>query len=146
MFLLVCQVYTKKNRNSNFQKTQGVVSETVVFTTDPAYEYQDDGLLKFKVTLNNTKKIKRNEVVFDLSDLNEKLVINDLESVGTASVTATAVIDPKRDLYGGKGSLLGRTAEMESYVTGSKIFTTSDVVNIDLGQGTSTRTINYLYI
>ena len=85
----------EKNRNSNFQKTQGVVSETVVFTTDPAYEYQDDGLLKFKVTLNNTKKIKRNEVVFDLSDLNEKLVINDLESVGTASVTATAVIDLK---------------------------------------------------
>ena len=136
----------EKNRNSNFQKTEGVVSETVVFTTDPAYEYQDDGLLKFKVTLNNTKKIKRNEVVFDLSDLNEKLVINDLESVGAASVTAMAVIDPKRDLYGGKSSLLGRTAEMESYVTGSKIFTTSDVVNIDLGQGTSTRTINYLYI
>ena len=102
--------------------------------------------MKFKVTLNNTKKIKRNEVVFDLSDLNDKLVINDLQSVGAASVTAIAVIDPKRDLYGGKSALLGRTTEMQSYVTGSKIFTTSDVVSIDLGQGTSTRTINYLYI
>ena len=136
----------EKNRSSNFQKTEGVVSESVVFTTDPAYAYQDDGLLKFKVTLNNTKKIKRNEVVFDLSDLNDKLVINDLQSVGAASVTAIAVIDPKRDLYGGKSALLGRTTEMQSYVTGSKIFTTSDVVSIDLGQGTSTRTINYLYI
>lgn len=136
----------EKSRNSDFQKTEGAITETINFTTDPAYAYQADGLLKFKVTVDNTKKIKRNQVVFDLADLKDKLVINDLKSVGSARVTASAVIDPKRDLYGAKTRLLNRTSEMQEYVTGSKVFTTSDVINLDLGQGTSSRTINYLYI
>lgn len=136
----------EKNRSSSFQKTEGVVTESIVFTTDDSYDYQSDGLLKFKITLNNTKKVKRNEVVFDLADLNDKVVINDLQSVGSARVTATATIDPKRDLYGGKDKLLARTSDMQAFVTGSKVFTTSDIINLDLGQGTSTRTINYLYI
>ena len=136
----------EKNRNANFQKTEGIITENIVFTTDPAYDYQEDGLLKFKVTVSNTKKVKRNEVVFDLADLNDKLVINDLQSVGSAKVTANATIDPKRDLYGGKEALLARTSDIEAFVTGSKIFTTSDVVNLDLAQGTSSRTISYLYI
>ena len=136
----------EKSRNSNFQKTEGTVTESVIFTTDPAYQHQSDGLLKFKVTVNNTKKIKRNQVAFDLSDLKEKLVINDLESVGSARVTANATIDPKRDLYGGKNALLARTSEMQEYVTGSTVFKVSDTISLDLGQGTSSRTINYLYI
>ena len=102
--------------------------------------------MKFKVTVSNTKKVKRNEVDFYLADLNDKLVINDLQSVGSAKVTANATIDPKRDLYGGKEALLARTSDIEAFVTGSKIFTTSDVVNLDLAQGTSSRTISYLYI
>jgi len=140
------QTIYEKSRNSSFQKTEGKVTESIVFTTDPAYAHQDDGLLKFKVTVNNTKKIKRNQVVFDLADLKDKLVINDLKSVGSASVTANATIDPKRDLYGGKERLLARTSEIQEYVTGSKVLMASDVINLDLGQGTSSRTINYLYI
>ena len=140
------QTIYEKSRNSSFQKTEGKITETIVFTTDPAYAHQDDGLLKFKVTVNNTKKIKRNQVVFDLADLKDKLIINDLKSIGSASVTANATIDPKRDLYGGKERLLARTSEIQEYVTGSKIFMASDVISLDLGQGTSSRTINYLYI
>ena len=136
----------EKDRNCNFQKTEGTITETITFTDDPAYKNQSDGLLKLKITSSNTKKIRRNQLVYDLGDLKEKLVVSDLESVGQASVTATATIDPNRDLFGGKDKLLNKTSDMQEFVTGSKVFTTSDVVNVNLGEGTSTRTINYLYI
>jgi hypothetical protein len=136
----------EKDRNSNFQKTEGTITETITFTDDPAYKNQADGLLKLKITSSNTKKIKRNELVYDLGDLKDKLVVSDLESVGQASVTATATIDPNRDLFGGKYKLLSKTSDMQQFVTGSKVFITSDVINLDLGEGNSTRTINYLYI
>ena len=49
-------------------------------------------------------------------------------------------------IFGGKYKLLSKTSDMQQFVTGSKVFITSDVINLDLGEGNSTRTINYLYI
>jgi hypothetical protein len=136
----------EKSRNSNFNKTEGNIDESITFTTDPSYAYQDDGLLKFQVTTNKNKKIKRHQVVFDLADKKDKLVVSDLDSVGSATVTASTTIDPNRDLYGGKDRLIDRTDELQAYVTGSKVFMTSDSISLNLAQGSCSRTINYLYI
>ena len=136
----------EKNRSSNFNKTEGNIQETVIYTDDPSYTSQDDGVLKFKVNLSRDKKIKRNQVILDLSDLNEKLMGNDLKTVGAASVTAQATIDPTRGLYGAKNYLESKTSDLNKFVTGDITCMTSDVISLELGNGTASRTINYLYI
>jgi hypothetical protein len=136
----------EKNRSSNFNKTEGNITENIVFTTDPSYQNQGDGVLKFKVNLSRNKKIKRSQVVLDLADLNEKLVVNDLKTVGSATVTAQTTMNPSLGLYAPKNYLETKTSDLNNFVTGDITCITSDVISLELGNGTASRTINYLYI
>lgn len=136
----------EKNRSSSLNKTEGNITESVTFTTDPSYQNQDDGVLKFKVNVSKNKKIKRNQVVLDLADLNEKLVVNDLQTVGSATVTAQTTMNPSIGLYAAKNYLETKTSDLNKFVTGDITCITSDVVSLELGNGTASRTINYLYI
>ncbi|HCX75867.1 MAG TPA: hypothetical protein DHU93_11235, partial [Algoriphagus sp.] len=40
----------EKSRSTNFRKSEGAISENIVFTTDLSYKDSQDGLLKFKKT------------------------------------------------------------------------------------------------
>ena len=136
----------EKSRNTNFQRSSGKISETIVFTTDPAYASRDDGILKFKINTSKTHQIRRTERILDLGDLRQKLAVNSLKTVGRATVTANALANPSLGIFKAKNFLESQTSELNARVDEDIIHITSDVSSLNLGDGTASRVINYIFI
>tara|TARA_R110002020_G_scaffold172265_1_gene362529 strand:+ start:174 stop:1721 length:1548 start_codon:yes stop_codon:yes gene_type:complete len=138
--------FYEKSRNTNFLNSDAKINETIVFTTDPAYKTNDDGLLKLKKTISKTRQINRIEKIFDLSNKEEQVVVSDYKTVGQASLRAEATASQSMGLFKAKEILESKTDEFNDYVDEDIIHIVSDVLSINLGDGKSTRSINYLFI
>lgn len=136
----------EKSRSTNFAKTEGIVSETVKFTTDDSYKENDDGILKIKKTLNKSHQINRIDKVFDLASLEEHVVQNSLKTVGSATVSATATASQGAGLYKSKEALESKTSEFNDLVDEDIIHITSDTISHNLGDGSATRKLSYIFI
>lgn len=145
LFHPTVEIY-EKSRSTNFAKTEGVVSETVKFTTDDSYKENDDGVLKVKKTLSKTNQIKRIDKVFDLASLEQHVVQSSLKTVGSASVSATATASQGAGLYKSKEVLESKTSEFNDLVDEDIIHITSDTVTHNLADGSATRKLNYIFI
>jgi len=138
--------FYEKNRATNFLKSEGGINETIVYTTDPAYKTNDDGLLKLKKTLSKTHQINRIMKFLDLSNLEEQVAVSDLKTVGGASVSAEATVSQTMGIFKAKEILEGKTEEFNDLVDEGVIHITSDVIGLNLGDGKATRSISYLFI
>tara|TARA_R110002153_G_scaffold43986_4_gene124157 strand:+ start:19391 stop:20938 length:1548 start_codon:yes stop_codon:yes gene_type:complete len=136
----------EKARNTSFVKSEGVISENIIFTTDDSYKNNDDGVLKLKKTLNKTHQINRIEKFLDLQNLKEQVVTNNLKTVGNASVSAQAVVSQSAGIYKAKTTLEEKTEELTELVNEDITHITSDSITLNLGEGEATRTINYIFI
>ena len=103
-------------------------------------------MLKFKKTLNKTHKINRLHKFLDLVNLEDQIVVNDKKTVGQASVTAEAVTSQSMGIYDVRNVLESKTSEMNEMVDENVIHIINDVINLNLGQGTASRSIQYLFI
>ncbi len=138
--------FYEKNRTTSFLKSEGGINETIVYTTDPAYKTNDDGLLKLKKTLSKTHQINRIMKFLDLSNLEEQVAVSDLKTVGGASVSAEATVSQTMGIFKAKEILEGKTEEFNNLVDEGVIHITSDVIGLNLGDGKATRSISYLFI
>lgn len=138
--------FYEKSRNTNFQQSNGIVSESVVFTTDDSYKENDDGVLKFKKTLSKNHQINRIQKFLNLSDLREQVSVNTKKTVGSASVKAETVVSQSMGIYEAKESLERRTEELNNFVDEDVIHITSDEISMSLGDGTATRSLNYIFL
>ena len=136
----------EKSRSTNFQKTLGVVSESIRFTTDSSYKEEDDGVLKVKTSLSKTHQINRINKFLDLTTLHEQVSVRSLKTVGQASVSADAVVSQSAGIYAAREALEARTSEFDALVDEDIIHITSDVIRLSLGNGTASRTLNYLFL
>ena len=138
--------FYEKNRTTNFIQSEGKINETIVYTTDPAYEHNDDGLLKLKKTLSKTHQINRIQKFLDLSNLAEQVIVSDLKTVGAASISAEATVSQTMGIFKAKELLEEKTEEFNEFVDEDVIHITSDVLSINLGDGNATRAISYIFI
>ena len=136
----------EKARNTTFRKTDGKISESIIFTTDSSYADTDEGVLKFKINTSKTRKINRIARLRDLKDRKDRVVTSDLQTVGNASVTATALASPTLGIFKARDFLESKTSELNARVGEDIIHITSDVSSLNLGDGTASRVINYIFI
>ena len=136
----------EKSRTTNFARSEGKIDETVVFTDDPSYKSNDDGILKFKIQRSKTHQIKRVSPILDLADLKGKLAVNNLLTVGQATISAEAIASPTLGIFKSKDFLEEKTSELNAKVDEDIIHITSDVYNLNLGDGVASRVINYIFI
>jgi len=139
-------VIFESSRSSSILKSEGVVEDKIVFTTNDDYNNSSlpDGILKYQLTLNKTNQIKRSEKILDLTSLREKLIVSDLDTLGQASVTASAVADPNYGIYHAKEFLKTKTSEMEAKLSESTYYLVGDQTTIDLSNGTTNRVISFV--
>ena len=136
----------EKGRSTAFAKTEGKVSEEINFTTDPSYAPSDDGLLKFKVGVSKTHKIRRAEELVSLHNLEGEVAVNNLLTVGQAQVTAEGTASQSLGIFKVKELLEAKTSELNDRVDEDIIHITSDELSLNLGDGTASRVINYIFI
>jgi len=138
--------YFEKSRQTSFLKSDGKINESVVFTTDDSYNSTDDGLLKLKKTLTKNHQIKRIEKFLALETLEDQIVQSNLKTVGKATVRADAVVSQTAGINRAKEILESKTSSLNELVDENIIHITSDVFSVNLGEGSATRTINYLFL
>ncbi len=138
--------FFEKSRDTNFQKSNGTISETVQFITDSAYNTSQDGLLKFTKTLSKTHQIDRIEKYFNIHSLKDEVVTNSLKTVGKAQVKAEAIVSQSMGIYKAQEILESKTSELNDLVDEGVIHITSDVTRLSLGDGRATRSIGYIFI
>lgn len=138
--------FYEKSRNTNFSKSEGTISEQISFTTDDSYKPNDDGILKYKTSVSKTHQIERNEVVLDLSDMNQKLVKNNLKTVGVAEVKATATANPSLGIFKAKDFLETKTSALKELIDEDIIHITTDSYSLSLSEGVASRSISFVYI
>jgi len=134
------------SRSSSLSKSKGQVTDQIVFTTNSAYDSSSlpAGIIKYNLTISKTNKIPRFEKVLDLQDLKEKLVVSSLDSLGQATVTATAISEPSRGLHHAKDFLSTKTTEIENKLGEDNFYLSSDVYTTDTANGTTTRVTSYI--
>ena len=138
--------FFEKSRTTNFDKAEGKVSESVVFTTDSSYNTTDDGLLKLKKTLDKSHQIERISKFLDLMNLEEQITHKDLKTIGQASVTAEATVSQSLGLYEAQKILESKTSEFIDFVDEDIVHMTSDTVDLSLGDGTASRSMNFIFL
>jgi hypothetical protein len=145
LFSEATEIY-EKSRSATINKPQGLVTENIKYTTDDSYDSGSlpKGILKFKISVQKQEKVKRNGVILDLSDLKEKVVTSDLNSLGSATVTATTTADPAYGVHHGKNFLNSKTTEMNAALEETDFHGISDTVTSNLVDGTTTRVIEYI--
>tara|TARA_R110002020_G_scaffold142040_2_gene313922 strand:+ start:436 stop:1986 length:1551 start_codon:yes stop_codon:yes gene_type:complete len=136
----------EKSRGTNFQKTEGFVSEGIKFTTDSSYQTSDDGVLKLKKTLSKTHQINRIEKLLDIGVLEERVVTREKRTVGQASVNASIVVSQSMGIHAAQQALESRTEEFNELVDENIIHIMDDVIKLNLGQGTASRTLSYAFL
>ena len=118
----------------------------MVFTTDSSYNTTDDGLLKLKKTLDKSHQIERISKFLDLMNLEEQITHKDLKTIGQASVTAEATVSQSLGLYEAQKILESKTSEFIDFVDEDIVHMTSDTVDLSLGDGTASRSMNFIFL
>jgi hypothetical protein len=136
----------EKSRSTVFERSQGFVSENIGFTTDDSYKDNDDGILKFKKTLSKNHQINRINKFLNLSNLEEVVTVSDKKTVGSATVQGTLTVSQSEGIYKAKEELEAKTSEFNDLVDEDIIHITNDSVSLNLGEGTASRNIQYLYL
>jgi len=136
----------EKSRSATIDKPRGSVTENIKYTTDDTYNSGPlpRGILKFDISVQKQDKVKRNSVVIDVSNLKQKLVVSDLDKLGSATVTATTTADPSYGIHYGKDFLNSKTTEINAALEETEYHATSDIVTSNLADGTTTRVIQYI--
>lgn len=136
----------EKSRNANISKTGGSIQESILYSTNLDYNSSvlPEGIIKYKISLQKDERNKRNAVVLDLTNLKQKLVTSNLDKLGSASVTATAVAEPSYGNLHGKNFLKTKTSEMNAALGETNFYASSDQISIDLSSGVTTRVIQYI--
>lgn len=138
--------FFEKGRNTTFSRADGKVTETVNYTTDDSYNTTDDGLLKLKKTISKTQQINRIEKFLDLTHLQDQVIVKDsLKTLGEATVTAQATVSQSMGVYEAKNILESKTSEFDDLVDENTIHMTADSISLNLGEGTASRNIKYIY-
>ncbi len=131
----------EKSHSTTFAKLEGKISESVVYTDDPAYI--QDGLpenaLKLKVTNKVTEQNSRFFRFLNLLDLKEKFILSELPTIGEGSISIEIVTKTPEDIFGGYKIL-----QSMSFLNGNQ-YPTSDVITIDTANGATTRVIGYVF-
>lgn len=136
----------EKSRSTTFEKSEGFVTEEISFTTDLAYKDTNDGVLKFKKTLSKTHQIDRVFKFLDLVNLEDQIISSNKKTVGQATVTAEAITSQSMGIYDARSVLESKTTEMNELVDENVIHIINDTINLNLGQGNSSRSIQYLFL
>ena len=136
----------EKSRSASLNKSEGTITENIIFSTDENYDSSGlpSGIIKYAINVSKQEKIKRNSVVLDLINLKQKLVTSNLDRLGSASVTATAVCDQAYGIFHAKDFLASKTSEINDSLEEEAYYATADVIQIDLSNGSATRVINYI--
>lgn len=136
----------EQNRSASINKVGGTVTEDITFSTDDTYNTTSlpDGIIKYNISVSKQEKVKRNAVVLDITNLKQKLVTKDLNKLGSASVTATAISEPSYGNFHAKDFLNSKTSEMNAALEEDNYYATNDQITIDLVNGTTTRVIQYI--
>tara|TARA_R100001460_G_scaffold43761_1_gene80119 strand:- start:5069 stop:6616 length:1548 start_codon:yes stop_codon:yes gene_type:complete len=140
------EAFHEKSRRSNFNRAEGSIQDSIVYTTDPAYATTDSNLLKLKKTLSKERQINRIEKFLDLSNLEEQVVVSDLKTVGRASVTAEATVSQGAGIYEAQRILESKTQEFTDFVDEDVTHIVADVCNTNIGDGKATRNLTYLFL
>ena len=145
LFVEASDIY-EKSRNANISKSTAQVKETITYTDNDAYDNSSlpDGILKYDVVVSKNPKIPRTSKILDVTSLREKLVVSNLDALGQGTVTATAISIPTFGLLYSKDFLNSKTSEMNSGLSETGYYATSDESTIDLSNGTANRVINYI--
>ena len=75
-----------------------------------------------------------------------QIVQNDKKTVGQANVSAEAIVSQSVGIYKAKEILESKTEELNQLVNEDVIHITSDTITTNLGEGTASRALNYLFI
>ena len=138
--------FFEKDRSTTFEKSKGTISENVTFTTDPAYQTSEDGLLKLKKTLSKTHQINRIAKYLNINSLKDEVQVSALKTVGQASVKAEATVSQSMGIYKAQSILESKTEELNDLVDEDIIHITKDVISLNLGEGKANRTLSYLFL
>jgi hypothetical protein len=146
LFTPPSQIY-ELSRNFSVDRARSEITDNVTFTTNDAYDNSalPENIIKYDITVNKTNRIKRNEKIFDVLSLEEKIAVSEEYTLGEATVTAVAVATQSANRNAGRDFLSGKTSEMNSAVDGSQVYGMKDQYTIDLSNGTTTRVISYVY-
>jgi len=136
----------EKNRSTSFHRTDGYISENVVFTTDDSYKDNDDGILKVKKALQKTFQIDRIEKFLDLTSLEHQITFKDRKTVGSASVTAEVVVSQSAGIYKAREALEEKTEEFTDLVDENITCIMGDQISLNLGEGTARRQLTYAFL
>jgi hypothetical protein len=136
----------EKNRNTVIDYGEATISDTIVYTDDPEFDQSSlpEGILKYKKTLQYNSGVDRFTRVIDVEGNPEKLTISSNKTLSTATVTAEAVSVQAYGQDYAKNFLAGKTSELNDLLQAAEFYITSDVYNIDLANGTTSRVINYV--
>lgn len=136
----------EKSRSATIDKPKASITENIKYTTDDSYNSGPlpKGILKFGISIDKQDKVKRTTEVLDLLNLKQKLVVSDLDKLGSATVTATTTADPAYGIHHGKNFLNGKTSEMNEALEETDYHGVSDVITSNLDNGTTTRVIQYI--
>jgi GGDEF domain-containing protein len=134
----------EQSRSTTMSKDKAEIAEQIMFSTNEIYNNSGlpDGIIKFEINVNKNNPVRRNERIISLGS-SEKLVVSNLGTVESASVTATAIADPSYGMFHAKNFLASKTSEMNDALDEGVYYGTQDQSTIDLSNGVTTRVINY---
>ena len=78
--------------------------------------------------------------------MQDQVVVKDsLKTLGQATVTAQATVSQSMGVYEAKNILESKTSEFDALVDENTIHMTADSISLNLGEGTASRNITYIY-
>ena len=82
----------------------------------------------------------------NINSRKDEVAVSALRTVGQASVKAEATVSQSMGIYKAQEILESKTDELNDLVDEDVIHITQDVVSLNLGQGTATRSLSYLFL
>ena len=131
----------EKSRSTSFNKFEGKIIETVVYTNDPAYGTFEDGILKSYTDLSVNGSVDRIYQFNHLRDRIEVYTLNGLKTITGVSIKFTVVAQKSKGIEYGLNILNARSIGIPTSNAGIE----SDRADINLSNGVTTRTVNYSY-
>jgi hypothetical protein len=132
----------EQSRSFSFQYLTAKISDSAVFTTDPAYNTTalPEGITKLKFSNSLTPKIDRTRTFVDISDKKEKIELSDLYTIGKGTFSIEASAFKSKGLLFLRDYLAGL-----NFNIGETTYTNSDEISISDDESTN-RVISYDFI
>lgn len=132
----------EQSRSFSFQYLTAKITDSAVFTTDPAYDVSSlpEGIMKLKFSNSLTPKIDRTRTFVDLHDKREKIELSDLFTIGKGSFSMEASAFKSKGLT----FLRDYLADLD-FSVGETTYTNSDEISIS-DDGSTNRTISYDFV